>query len=407
VTDKKIRGMIERADQKYAQAASEAARAEILLPAEQGALVAEGMSRTYKFTQEAIADEVDVQTRRKIFDLTLDQFGPYMMDYSRSGRHLLLAGNKGHIAMLNAHTFRLQTEFHLKETVRDVKFLHNSNMFAVAQKQHAFIYDAMGVELHCLRNHVEPTRLEFLPHHFLLVSASKTGFFKYTDVSTGKLVVELRSKLGPCNTLAQNPRNAIICGGHGNGQVTMWSPNMTTPLVKMQCHRGPVSAIAVDPMGQYMCTAGMDSQVKVWDLRTYRVLQEYYTARPANSLDISQMGLLAAGFGPHVQVWKDAFTTKQQSPYLVHHVYGHEIADVQFCPYEDVLGLSHSEGFGSIVVPGAGEANFDSFATDIFASKKQRQEMEVRQLLDKLQPEMITMDTNVIGSVDRASKVNS
>ncbi len=59
----------------------------------------------------------------------------------------------------------------------------------------------------------------------------------------------------------------------------------------------------------------------------------------------------------------------------------------------------------SQVVPGAGEPNFDSFETDIFASRKQRQESEVRQLLDKLQPDMITLDTNLIGTVDRASKV--
>jgi hypothetical protein len=38
-------------------------------------------------------------------------------------RHLLLGGSKGHIAMLNWSTFRLQTELHLKETVRDVTYV--------------------------------------------------------------------------------------------------------------------------------------------------------------------------------------------------------------------------------------------------------------------------------------------
>jgi U3 small nucleolar RNA-associated protein 7 len=386
---------------------SDAARAEILLPAEAGFLEAEGMGRTYKYSQQAIAGNVDIQTRKKIFELKLDQFGPYMMDYSRNGSQLLLAGAKGHVALLNWSNFRLQTELHLKETVRDVAFLHNNNMFAVAQKKYVYIYDSNGVELHCLRNHVEPTRLEFLPYHFLLASTSKTGFLKYQDVSTGQLIAELRTKLGPCDALAQNPRNAILSCGHAQGAVTLWSPNLTTPLVKMVCHRGPVTAMAFDPMGQYMATAGMDGQFKIWDMRTYKLLNEYYSARPASSLDISQMGLLAVGYGPHVQVWKDSFTTKQQAPYIVHHVPGHEIKDLKFCPFEDVLGLSHSEGFGSIVVPGAGEPNFDSYETDLFASKKRRQETEVRQLLDKLQPDMITLDASVIGTVDRASKVSS
>ena len=33
-----------------------------------------------------------------------------------------------------------------------------------------FIYDRDGVELHKLKSHIEPTRLEFLPYHWLLVS---------------------------------------------------------------------------------------------------------------------------------------------------------------------------------------------------------------------------------------------
>jgi hypothetical protein len=36
----------------------------------------------------------------------------------------------------------------------------------------------------------------------------------------------------------------------------MWTPNITTPVVKMLCHRGPVKAVAVDPTGHQMVTAG-------------------------------------------------------------------------------------------------------------------------------------------------------
>jgi hypothetical protein len=46
---------------------------------------------------------------------------------------------------------------------------------------------ALGLELHVLKNHVEPARLEFLPYHFLLASVGKTGHLNYQDTSTGRV----------------------------------------------------------------------------------------------------------------------------------------------------------------------------------------------------------------------------
>jgi hypothetical protein len=43
---------------------------------------------------------------------------------------------------------------------------------------------------------------------------------------------------------------------------------------------------------------------------------------------------------------------------------------VRFIPYEDVLGIGHDLGYSSIVVPGAGEATFDAFEANPFATSK-------------------------------------
>ena len=136
-----------------------------------------------------------------------------------------------------------------------------------------------------------------------------------------------------------------------------------------------------------MATAGLDCQMKVWDVRTFKPLHQYYTSTPGHTLDISQRDLLAVGFGSHVQVWKDALRVKAKSPYMRHAVPGRAIHRARFRPYEDVLGLGHAQGISSIVIPGAGEPNFDSFAANPFETKKQRREGTVHALLDKLQPD--------------------
>ena len=39
----------------------------------------------------------------------------------------------------------------VRETIRDVKLLHNEQFFAAAQKKYVYIYDKRGLEVHCLK----------------------------------------------------------------------------------------------------------------------------------------------------------------------------------------------------------------------------------------------------------------
>lgn len=171
IKDKKLRTNLKRLEGKYQDAALKAKDAEILLENTSGFLEAEQeLERTYKVRQQDIVDDVAVDTAQKRFDLKLDALGPYNFDYSRNGRDLLLAGRKGHVATMDWRDGKLGCELQLNETVRDAKWLHNNQYFAVAQKKYVYIYDHNGVELHTLKKHQEVSQMEFLPYHFLLAT---------------------------------------------------------------------------------------------------------------------------------------------------------------------------------------------------------------------------------------------
>lgn len=215
-----------------------------------------------------------------------------------------------------------------------------------------YIYDKRGLEVHCLREHEAPLALEFLPRFFMLASVGEAGALRYQDTSTGEIVAQHRTRLGRCEVLRGSPTSGVLLAGHGNGTVTLWSPNMGTPLASLLSHRGAVRSLAVDVTGRYLVTGGQDCQVRVWDVRTFRPLHAYFSAQPASALDVSQRGMLAVGYGPHVQVWAGALGEKAKSPYLNHLVAGGgcAVAAARFCPYDDVLGVGHAAGFASLLV---------------------------------------------------------
>jgi len=227
------------------------------------------------------------------------------------------------------------------------------------------------------------------------------GALKYQDISTGVLVADHRTKLGRCENMVQNTRNAVMCLAHYNGSVTMWTPNMTEPVVKMACHGGRVTALGIDHEGQVMVSGGTDAMVKVWDLRTYKLRHSYFTVQPPSSISISARGILAVAKGPHLILWKDGLDTKQDTPYMTHMIGGATIRDLHFVPFDDVMGIGHAKGVSSILVPGSGEPNFDSFEDNPYQTPKEAKEAAVHSLLEKIQPDMIKVDQDFVGRVDR------
>merc|ERR1712139_320930 len=88
-------------------------------------------------------------------------------------------------------------------------------------------------------------------------------------------------------------------------------------------------------------------------------------------------------------------------PYISEEYPSMSLNSIRFQPYEDVLCVGHSDGFCTAIVPGAGFANFDSTEANPFETKKQRREKEVRDLLEKLQPDSIMLDPSKIGNINK------
>lgn len=403
IKNKVIRQKLKKKEVVYNNTVKDTARTELLLTEDYGCLEADCGEVTVQYKQKQIIDNVDITAAAKCFTLNLE-FGPYYIKYTRNGRHLVLGGRKGHVAALDWVTKKLACEINVMESIHDVSWLHIETMFAVAQKDWVFIYDNQGIELHCLKAMYKVSRLEFLPYHFLLASGSKEGYLAWLDVSIGKFVNSFNSKVGKIAVMTQNPTNAVLCVGDTKGVVSMWSPNSKNPLAKMLCHTQTVAACAVHPYGTYMATSCPDRSVKIWDIRQLAgPMHSYYVRAPVEHLSYSQTGQLAMAMGNVVEVYR--LSTDEMKPYIRHRA-DWTVTSMQFCPYEDILGIGTTKGVSSLLIPGSGEPNFDGLESNPFQTKSQRREAEVKALLDKIQPELICLDPVAIAEVDTSTFKN-
>ena len=120
---------------------------------------------------------------------------------------------------------------------------------------------------------------------------------------------------------------------------------------------------------------------------------------------MSDSGLVGVNYGFKIEFLKDLHEQRQSVPYMRHNCSSkYRVNNFKFVPFEDLVGLGSSKGFTSLIVPGSGMPYYDSFENNPFESKKQKREALVHNLLEKLPPETITVDTGVIGGMSRLSK---
>ncbi|XP_053680674.1 WD repeat-containing protein 46 [Anopheles nili] len=382
-------------------ASEQAARAEILLHEEEGYLEADEGECTTNITQKEIVENVDITTAMKHFNLALD-FGPYCMRYTKNGTHLLIGGKRGHVAAFDWVQKKLLCEMNVMESVHDVTWLMNHTMYAVAQKNWVHVYDHKGTEIHCIKIMHRSQRLEYLPYHFLLNSAGDKGFLSWIDVSIGTTVGNYPTRMGNISVMTQNPWNAVTCIGGSKGVVSMWSPMVREPLAKMLCHPVQLTALAIDPKGMHMATAGLDRKIKIWDIRQLEgPIETYHTNTAVTEIDLSQRGLLALSMGNICEIYRRNNNSEEEKmkPYMRHRTNG-TISDIRFCPYEDILGVATAKGFNSLIVPGSGEPNFDTYEANPYQSRSQRREQEIHSLLEKIPAEFIALNPCQIDEVD-------
>ncbi|KAJ7631960.1 hypothetical protein DFH06DRAFT_1337481 [Mycena polygramma] len=177
--------------------------------------------------------------------------------------------------------------------------------------------------------------------------------------------------------------------GPQNCCVTPWTPNLPHPAVQVLAHLGPVASVSVDPStgGRYTATADRDGAVKVWDCRNWKGAVREWSARGGRPNSSGVRGVYTA---PTIHAHSRAHAAAAL-PHAPHHA-----------PAADLGALR--------AVPGRAddqEHPRPRRGADPFENRKVRREKEVKALLDKIQPDVITLDPELIGSLAPEPKLST
>lgn len=366
-----------------AAAARSAVRSEMLQTVDAGYVEEDSF-----LSQKEILKEIPIAIASRKFDFDLPN-GPYHADITLNGRTILLGGQGGHFASFDWYKGNKYFELYPEDEVRDVTFLHDDTLCAMATRKLVYIHDKQGIQIHELLDHKRPLFITFLRNHWLLVSASENARLTYSDVTDGKTVAKFKTERGVPSCMCHNRHNGIVLLGHSNGVVSFWSPNIEKPAATVFTHPSSLTAIDVDISGKKLATAGCDGSVRIWDMRNFdRIYSRSNSKYIASNVAFSATGVLGVARGSRCEFFKEYNAKK---PFLAS-TFKSSVKSLKFVTFDDFAIVGLESGVSSVVVPGSGEPNIDSNVANPFATAEWRQEQEVRSLLDKIPYDMITMD---------------
>ena len=83
---------------------------------------------------------------------------------------MLIGGQKGHLFSCDWLDRKPLFDVQVPSTIRDVHYLQNEVICAVAHPKYVTLYDKQGIQIQIMKDHIDVNKLDFLPYHLLLAT---------------------------------------------------------------------------------------------------------------------------------------------------------------------------------------------------------------------------------------------
>jgi WD40 repeat protein len=111
--------------------------------------------------------------------------------------------------------------------------------------------------------------IAFSPNGELILSSRQDNKLKLWDVSTGKMIITLRTvKHFMISSLAISPDGKYVLAGSYDSIIKLWDISSFKEIMTFHGHNGYVNSVAISSDGKYALSGSSDSTLKLWDILT-------------------------------------------------------------------------------------------------------------------------------------------
>jgi WD40 repeat protein len=221
------------------------------------------------------------------------------------------------LSLWDAATGRELHQLAAKEGVPAAAFSPDSKILAAAEgKRGIVLWDVgSGEELGRFTGQGDGAAVDFAPDGRTLAAAGTGGLIQVREVTTRRLVVELKARGGPLlRRVAYAPDGKTLASTGDDGAVILWDLAKGTERWRRKPHGDRSFGLAFAPDGKALASTGADNVIRVWDVSSGESLGSF-PGRPYGMLiAYSPDGRTVASPGPDdlVCLW-DPSTGKEKS----------------------------------------------------------------------------------------------
>ncbi len=197
---------------------------------------------------------------------------PQVVQFSRDGRRLLVAGGRGAAVGLAA-LYDVQTGSRLLSAGDEYDTVHAADLNA---KQTLIalggplkivkVYEATDNALaYEIRKHTDwITAISFSPDGEMLVTADRNGGVFLWEAETGREVASLRGHAGEVTSVSWRADSQVLATSGVDGTVRLWGREQGNQIKSWAAHGGGTTSVRFAADGR-LVSAGRDRMVKLWN----------------------------------------------------------------------------------------------------------------------------------------------